>query len=186
MVHRLGAAPHGILALDAYSALVRGSCGGDYRTEGVTVSRGGPGPMKAARGDSFEVVVGGSRSQCTMVFGGAVVLHSRNIWKVMLDNGIVVPCTLGGKLRVNSVRVMQGDAVKVEMSPYDLTRGRIIHRPLPDYVRPKEENRRSKTMRKKKGKRAGRLRFRMDCGAGYAAARGRGKATSLPALPGAK
>lgn len=49
-------------------------------------------------------------------------------YRVELDNGVSVLCTVSGKMRMNHVRVMAGDRVDVEMSPYDLTRGRISFR----------------------------------------------------------
>ncbi len=50
------------------------------------------------------------------------------LFKVKLDDGTTVLAHLGGKLRVNFIRVLLGDRVKVEMSPYDATKGRIVHR----------------------------------------------------------
>ncbi len=49
-------------------------------------------------------------------------------FKVELQNKQVVICHLSGKMRVNKIRIIPGDAVKVEMSPYDLTKGRIVFR----------------------------------------------------------
>jgi translation initiation factor IF-1 len=49
-------------------------------------------------------------------------------FKVKLENGTEVFCTLGGKLRMNYIRIVMGDIVDVEISPYDLTRGRITWR----------------------------------------------------------
>ena len=50
-------------------------------------------------------------------------------FKVELDtNGIEIICVLSGKLRMNYIRLITGDRVKVEMSPYDLTKGRITYR----------------------------------------------------------
>lgn len=46
----------------------------------------------------------------------------------LVDNGHIVTCTLAGKLMKNSIRVLQGDRVTVEMSPYDLTKGIITWR----------------------------------------------------------
>jgi translation initiation factor IF-1 len=40
----------------------------------------------------------------------------------------VVLCYMGGRLKQNKIKVILGDAVKIEMSPYDLTKGRIIYR----------------------------------------------------------
>ena len=49
-------------------------------------------------------------------------------FRVELDNGHSVLATLGGKMRRFRIRVLVGDRVKVEVSPYDLTRGRITFR----------------------------------------------------------
>lgn len=53
---------------------------------------------------------------------------SRDNFRVLLDNGITIRATLSGKIRQNHIRVMVGDRVEVEISPYDLTRGRISYR----------------------------------------------------------
>ena len=47
---------------------------------------------------------------------------------VELDNGMTILCNIAGKLRMNYIKLIPGDRVKVEMSPYDLTRGRIAYR----------------------------------------------------------
>jgi translation initiation factor IF-1 len=49
-------------------------------------------------------------------------------FKVELQNGHVILAVISGKLRMNFIRILPGDKVKVEMSPYDLTRGRITWR----------------------------------------------------------
>jgi translation initiation factor IF-1 len=49
-------------------------------------------------------------------------------FRVRLDNGHVVLAYLSGKMRKYYIRILLGDRVKVEMSPYDLTRGRITYR----------------------------------------------------------
>ena len=50
------------------------------------------------------------------------------MFRVKLDNGHSVLATIGGKMRRFRIRVLTGDRVKVEVSPYDLTRGRITFR----------------------------------------------------------
>ena len=50
------------------------------------------------------------------------------MFRVVLDNGGEILCVASGKMRQNYIRVIEGDRVRVEMSPYDLTRGRIITR----------------------------------------------------------
>ena len=49
-------------------------------------------------------------------------------FKVRLENGHVILATISGKMRMNYIRILPGDKVSVEMSPYDLTRGRIFYR----------------------------------------------------------
>ena len=50
------------------------------------------------------------------------------MFRVQLENGHTVTAHTAGKLRKNRIRVLQGDNVTVEMTPYDLTKGRIIFR----------------------------------------------------------
>ncbi|AMB92615.1 translation initiation factor IF-1 [Aerococcus christensenii] len=50
------------------------------------------------------------------------------MFKVELENGFEVLAHISGKMRVNYIRILPGDRVKVEMSPYDLTKGRITYR----------------------------------------------------------
>ena len=50
-------------------------------------------------------------------------------FKVRLDNGHEVLAYLSGKMRKYYIRILLGDRVRVEMSPYELTRGRIVYRP---------------------------------------------------------
>ena len=50
------------------------------------------------------------------------------MFRVELENGHIVTAHTAGKLRKNRIRVLQGDNVTVEMTPYDLTKGRIIFR----------------------------------------------------------
>jgi translation initiation factor IF-1 len=49
-------------------------------------------------------------------------------FRVKLDNGHSVLAYLSGKMRKNYIRILRGDRVRVELSPYDLTRGRITYR----------------------------------------------------------
>lgn len=50
------------------------------------------------------------------------------LFKVKCDNGHTAVCTLSGKLRMNRIRLLPGDRVTIEVSPYDLTRGRVAWR----------------------------------------------------------
>jgi translation initiation factor IF-1 len=50
------------------------------------------------------------------------------MFRVKLDNGHVVLAHISGKMRMHYIRILAGDKVTVELSPYDLNRGRIIYR----------------------------------------------------------
>ena len=50
------------------------------------------------------------------------------MFRVELDNGHRVLAHVSGKMRMHFIRILPGDQVKVELSPYDLTRGRITYR----------------------------------------------------------
>jgi translation initiation factor IF-1 len=50
------------------------------------------------------------------------------MFKVNCENNLTVLATISGRLRVNNIRLVPGDSVTVEVSPYDLTRGRITWR----------------------------------------------------------
>ena len=50
------------------------------------------------------------------------------MFRVELENGHVVLAHLSGKMRMNFIRILPGDSVKLELSPYDLSRGRITFR----------------------------------------------------------
>ncbi len=49
-------------------------------------------------------------------------------FEVELENGHVITAHVSGKIRMNFIRILVGDKVSVEMTPYDLTRGRIVYR----------------------------------------------------------
>ena len=50
------------------------------------------------------------------------------MFKVELENGHVIIAHISGKMRMNYIKILPGDRVKVEMSPYDLSKGRISFR----------------------------------------------------------
>lgn len=53
---------------------------------------------------------------------------SKAMFRVIIDNGSEIICHLSGKLRMNYIKILPGDRVRIEMSPYDLTKGRITNR----------------------------------------------------------
>lgn len=50
------------------------------------------------------------------------------MFRVQLDNGHIITAHISGKMRKNYIRILAGDIVTVEMTPYDLTKGRITYR----------------------------------------------------------
>lgn len=55
------------------------------------------------------------------------VLQGGN-FKIQLENNVMVTGHVSGKMRVHKINILPGDTVDVELSPYDLTRGRIVYR----------------------------------------------------------
>jgi len=53
---------------------------------------------------------------------------SNAMFRVELENGHQVICHISGKMRMHYIKILPGDKVKIEMSPYDLTKGRIVYR----------------------------------------------------------
>ena len=67
--------------------------------------------------------------QDLLQFNGQVIELLKNaMFRVKLENGHMVTAHTAGKLRKNRIRVLQGDNVTEEVTPYDLTKGRIIFR----------------------------------------------------------
>ena len=52
----------------------------------------------------------------------------KTMFRVELQNGHIILAHISGKMRMNFIRIMRGDKVVVEMSPYDKTKGRIVYR----------------------------------------------------------
>ena len=67
--------------------------------------------------------------QDLLEFKGKVIdLLPNAMFKIRLENGHVITAVTAGKLRKNRIRILSGDNVKVAISPYDLSRGRVIFR----------------------------------------------------------
>ena len=62
------------------------------------------------------------------VLGKVVEKFKAGMFSIELDAGKTVLATMAGKLRRNRIKIMNGDRVSLELSPYDLTRGRITYR----------------------------------------------------------
>ncbi|MFN7920639.1 MAG: translation initiation factor IF-1 [Bryobacteraceae bacterium] len=69
-----------------------------------------------------------SKEDCIEVTGTVIEKFPAGQFSVQLDADKLVLAHLAGKLRRNRIRVLAGDRVTVEMSPYDLTKGRITYR----------------------------------------------------------
>ena len=69
-------------------------------------------------------------SKQTAIEQDGVILEalSNAMFKVELQNGYVITAHISGKMRMHYIKILPGDKVKVEMSPYDLTKGRISFR----------------------------------------------------------
>ena len=60
--------------------------------------------------------------------GTVIETLPNTVFKVKLENGHIVTAHISGRMRKNYIRILTGDPVTVEVTPYDLTRGRIIYR----------------------------------------------------------
>ena len=69
-----------------------------------------------------------SKADMIELEGTVVEALPNAMFKVQIDGGHVIVAHISGKLRMNFIRILPGDSVKVEMSPYDLTKGRITWR----------------------------------------------------------
>jgi len=69
-----------------------------------------------------------SKSDVIELKGTVTEALPNSMFKVTLDNGHQITAHVSGKIRMNFIYILPGDKVTVEMSPYDLTRGRITRR----------------------------------------------------------
>ena len=69
-----------------------------------------------------------SKEEAIQMEGRVVETLPNTTFRVQLQNGHLVTAHISGKMRKNYIRILTGDRVKVEMTPYDLTKGRITYR----------------------------------------------------------
>ena len=69
-----------------------------------------------------------SKADSLKVSGVIIEVLGNSMFRVKLDNEHMLIAHLGGKLRKNNIRIVLGDAVDVEVSPYDLSKGRLVYR----------------------------------------------------------
>jgi translation initiation factor IF-1 len=62
------------------------------------------------------------------IIGQVIEALPNTMFRVKLQDGKIVLCHLSGKMRINYIRITPGDQVRIEMTPYDLNRGRIVFR----------------------------------------------------------
>ena len=60
--------------------------------------------------------------------GQVIEALPNTLFRVKMDDQKVILCHLSGKMRIHYIKILPGDMVKVEMTPYDLTKGRITYR----------------------------------------------------------
>lgn len=69
-----------------------------------------------------------STKEVIEVIGRVVEPLPNAMFRVELDNGHIVMAHISGKMRMHYIRIIPGDEVTIEMTPYDLTKGRIVYR----------------------------------------------------------
>jgi translation initiation factor IF-1 len=69
-----------------------------------------------------------AKEQPIIVEGEVIEALGNSIFRVELPNDIIITAHLSGKIRLNSIMILPGDNVTLEMSPYDLSKGRITRR----------------------------------------------------------
>ena len=60
--------------------------------------------------------------------GQVVEVLPNAMFRIELENKHIITATISGRLRQNNIRILLGDSVEVEMSPYDMSRGRLVYR----------------------------------------------------------
>lgn len=91
-----------------------------------------------------------SKQDIVVAYGNVTEALGNSMFRVTLDNDSVVLCHLSGKMRKFSIRVLAGDRVKVELSIYDLTKGRISERIIERQVPSEEGSENTEKRRDKK------------------------------------
>lgn len=64
----------------------------------------------------------------TEIIGQVVEALPNTMFRVKLPDGRIILCHLAGRMRINYIRIMPGDQVRLEITPYDATKGRIVYR----------------------------------------------------------
>ena len=72
-----------------------------------------------------------SKEDSIAVEGRVIEVLPNALFKVEIEGGHIINAHLAGKMRIHYIKIVSGDTVTVELSPYDLTRGRITYRGKP-------------------------------------------------------
>lgn len=103
--------------------------GGAVVVRAATSSRGGGAPDASSSAGTGQVRAPRKKSKKLVDINGDVTKDLGNgMFQVKLENGVGVMAHLSGKIRQNRIKIVTGDKVTVELSPYDLTRGRLTYR----------------------------------------------------------
>jgi translation initiation factor IF-1 len=89
---------------------------------------GAAGPLVLDSGGSPQLREPMSKDDSIEVQGKVVEPLPNAMFRVELENGHKILAHISGKMRMNYIRILPGDTVTVQLSPYDLTRGRIVYR----------------------------------------------------------
>jgi translation initiation factor IF-1 len=76
----------------------------------------------------MEVTLSNQKEDAIILEGTVIEPLPNAMFKVELENGHTIVAHSSGKMRMNRIRILPGDRVQVEITPYDLTRGRITYR----------------------------------------------------------
>lgn len=87
-----------------------------------------PRPPQKKRPATDETEVRATRDDAIEVTGTVVEPLPNAMFRVELENGHIVLAHISGKMRKHFIRILRGDKVTVELSPYDLNRGRVVYR----------------------------------------------------------
>ena len=69
-----------------------------------------------------------SKEECIELEGRVIETLPNTLFRVELDNKHIITAHISGKMRKNYIRILTGDKVTIEMTPYDLSKGRIVFR----------------------------------------------------------
>jgi len=69
-----------------------------------------------------------AKEEAIQMEGVVVETLPNTTFRVELENGYIVTAHISGKMRKNYIRILKGDKVTIELTPYDLTKGRIVYR----------------------------------------------------------